>query len=352
MKSQITMKDMAEHFGVSLNTIHKAIAGKPGVSQATRKKILEYAEANEYQLNAMASILKRKKLTIAVCLPQLDEDNRYFYYDIWRGCRNYLREWESLNIQTREIAFQNGELSRILSVLAGEYEQEPSLDGLLTVPPRDEAGMKAVKTLTEKGVAVVFVTEDNGKCSRLGAVIGDYYAAGQLMAEQICNILKTDSRICLMAGDEYNDAHYMVAKGFHEYIRRSGCGHRVFNLYGYYETELLDEKILDILKEDPPDAILSVFARGSAVLYKALKTSNMAGRIPVIANDIFPESVEALKDGAFTNLIFKDPYRQAYLAMKMLCEYLVKDLRPKETVRKVEISLIFRSNLKYYEALC
>ena len=32
MKSQITMKDMAQHFNVSLNTIHKAIYGKPGVS--------------------------------------------------------------------------------------------------------------------------------------------------------------------------------------------------------------------------------------------------------------------------------------------------------------------------------
>ena len=38
MKSQITMKDMAQHFNVSLNTIHKAIYGKPGVSEATRKK--------------------------------------------------------------------------------------------------------------------------------------------------------------------------------------------------------------------------------------------------------------------------------------------------------------------------
>lgn len=349
MKSQITMKDMATHFGVSLNTIHKAIAGKPGVSQATRERILEYAAANDYQLNAMASILKRKKLTISVCLPQLAEDNRYFYYDIWRGCRNYLKEWESLNIQTREIAFENGELSRTLSTLAAEAEQEEILDGLLTAPPRDEVGMKALETLTKKGVAVVFVTEDNTKCCRLGAVVGDYYAAGQLMGEQICNILKPESRICLMAGDEYNDAHYMVAKGFHEYIRRYGNGHSVSNLYGYYETELLDEKILNILAKDVPDAILSVFARGSAVLYKALKTSNMAGRIPVIANDIFPESVEALKDGTFTNLIFKDPYRQAYLAMKMLCEYLVKDLRPNETVHKVEISLIFRSNLQYYE---
>ncbi|MFT4004860.1 MAG: helix-turn-helix domain-containing protein [Lacrimispora sp.] len=60
MKSQITMKDMARHFGVSLNTIHKAIAGKPGVSEETRKKILSYADANGYKLNTMASFLKRK----------------------------------------------------------------------------------------------------------------------------------------------------------------------------------------------------------------------------------------------------------------------------------------------------
>lgn len=348
MKSQITMKDMADHFGMSLNTIHKAISGKPGVSDATRKKILEYAEENGYRLNAMASILKRRQLTVAVCLPQLDENSKYFYHDIWTGCREYLKDWSAFNISAREIAFPAGALSRTLSSLVQECMQGHSIDGLLTVPPKDEAGMEALNKLSDLGTGIVFVAEDNPGCRRLGAVTGDYYAAGQLMAEQISHLVKPDSRIYLMAGDEYNDAHYSVAKGFHEYIRQNHTSLTVTNLYGYCDTEQPDDELAKILLTGEADAVLSVFARGSVVLSKALKECGMAGRIPAIANDIFPKNAEALKDGIFTNLVFKDPFRQAYLAMKMLCEYLVKETLPEETVQKVEIRLVFRSTLKYY----
>lgn len=348
MKSQITMKDMARHFGVSLNTIHKAIAGKPGVSEATRKKIVDYADANGYKLNAMASFLKRKNIKIAVCLPELDEDSKYFYSYIWQGYKKYMTEWGDLNIQVLEVSYKKGDLTKTLVNLWEASEENEVLDGLLTAPPRDEAGTTVIKHFTNKGVCVVFVTGDNDQCPRLGAVVGDYYAAGQIMAEQICNILSEKSRILLMAGDQYKDSHYLVAKGFHEFIRYSSAEFYLEDMYGYYQSDRLDESILRILKENPPDAVCCVFARGSAALYEALKSSGMAGKIPVIANDIFDENVAALKDGTFINLVFKDPYKQAYLAMKMLCEYLLKDMEPKERVRKVEIALIFKSNVNYY----
>lgn len=348
MKSQITMKDIADHFGMSLNTVHKAIAGKPGIGDATRASILEYAEKNGYQRNTMASILKRKQLTLALCLPQLDQNSRYFYHDIWTGCRKYLEEWPSLNLQVREIPFPSNGLSKSLSSIASECEQGCHIDGLLTVPPKDDSGISALKKIAERGTAIVFVTEDNPQCGRLGAVTGDYYATGQLMAEQICNILKGQGQIYLLAGDEYNDAHYLTAKGFHEYIRQNHNGFTVTNLYGSYETSQSVQELSSLLDVKKPDAALSVFARGSAALCTALRKSDLAGKIPAIANDLFPENIEALKDGIFTNLIFKDPYRQAYLAIKMLCEYLLKETIPEKSLLKVEGKLIFRSNLKYY----
>lgn len=348
MKSKITMKDLAEHFQVSLNTIHKAITGKPGVSEQTRRKIVEYANANGYKLNSMASLLKRKNIEIAVCLPELDENSKYFYSYIWMGYRDYLKEWEDSNITPREIFYPKGNYAKALLELNQEYAGEKKLDGLLTIPPSEEEEINQIKAFTDKGVCVMFVTGDNPDCDRLGAVMGDYYAAGQIMAEQICNIQNEKSNILLVAGDTYKDAHYLVAKGFYESIKNAETDHIVQNLYGFYEQEQLEEELLTILTENPPDAICCVFARGSAVLYKALLLSRMAGKIPVIANDLFDESVAALQDKTFTNVVFKNPYKQAYLAMQTLCEYLVKDVKPAEQVQKVEIGLIFKSNINYY----
>lgn len=348
MKSQITMKDMAQHFGMSLNTIHKAITGKPGVSESTRRRVLEYAMENGYRINSMASCLKRGDMQIAVCFPELDKNSVYFYNFIWQGYLGYMREWSDLNVQARELPFKRGKLGESLRRLNEEMDSGGRLDGLLTIPPEGEEEVLEVKKLSKRGVTVVFVTGDNGECRRLGAVVADYYAAGTIMAEQARNILGDHGRVFLMAGNQYNDPHYMIAKGFHEYMKREGCGIRTENLYGYFEDEEGKRELLKKIREVKPDLIGSVFARGSAALAGALREGELGGRIPVIANDVFAESVAALREGLFTNLVYKDPARQAYLAAKMLCEYLVKGVKPQEQVKKVEIALIFKSNVNYY----
>lgn len=348
MNSQITMKDIAQHFGMSLSTIHKAITGKPGVSEATRKKITAYANANGYTMNSMASCLKRKDIDIAVCFPELDCNSVYFYNYIWQGYMGYMKEWRDLNVKAREYPFKRENFTEILRHLNREWEDGRKIDGLLVIPPEGEEEVAEVRKLIQKGVSVVFVTGDNTECQRLGAVVADYYVAGAIMAEQACSILKKGSRILLLAGNQYNDAHYMITKGFHEYMQKEQAGHRIENLFGYFEGEDSRKRLLEAIEDTGADLICCVFARGSAVLAGILKDSGLSGTVPVIANDLFEESVAALKDRTFTNIVYKDPTQQAYQATRMLCEYLVKGIKPREQVKKVEIALIFKSNVNYY----
>lgn len=346
--SQITMKDLAQHFGVSLSTIHKAIAGKPGVSEATRKKIVDYANENGYKLNAIAAYLKKKAVNIAVCLPALDKENAYFYDFVWQGYRRLMKEWRDLNIKIFEYPYRKDALSETLLNLDNYSNGDNMIHGLLTVAPWDDIGIKAINSLSSKGVSVVFVTGDNQECKVYGTVGGDFYSAGLLMAEQISNILKPESRVLLIAGDPYISPHYLVTKGFEDFIRKYDVNISVKNLYGYGETTDLEKNITSYLRNEIPDGICCVFAKGSAALYKALKVTELAGKIPVIGSDIFDESVAGLKEGVFTNLIFKDPYKQGYLGAQMLCEYLIKDIIPQKKHKKVETIIIFKSNVNNY----
>lgn len=347
-KSQITMKDLAKHFDVSLSTVHKAIAGKPGVSEATRQKIVNYANANGYKLNTMASSLKRKTVNLAVCFPEAAGNSRYYYKYIWNGYRKYMREWQDLNIRIKEIPFKQNKFEEALLTLEQETRGENRLDGLLTVPPADPCQVEMINRFSRQGTAVVFVTGDNPKCSRLGCVEGDYYLSGRLMAEQICNMLPPQSRILLVAGNPYQDAHYLAARGFHECIGEYGSGYQIQDIAGCSGEADLERQLAGALQEKVPDGICCVFTRGSALLLKVMKGLNLEGKIPVIANDVFDISVEALKKGAFTNLVFKDPYKQSYLGMKMLCEYLVQDVVPRETRQHVETVIVFRNNVNFY----
>lgn len=57
---RVTIHDVAAAAGVSISTVHQALKGKNGVSEATRERILEIVENLGYQPNIHAANLKRK----------------------------------------------------------------------------------------------------------------------------------------------------------------------------------------------------------------------------------------------------------------------------------------------------
>ena len=63
-----TLKDLAARLGVSTTTIHRALTGKPGISDQLRTTIQNLAVEMNYQPNLAASALKRNELHIAVLL--------------------------------------------------------------------------------------------------------------------------------------------------------------------------------------------------------------------------------------------------------------------------------------------
>lgn len=74
MSNNITIKDIARHFNVSVTTVSKALNGLPGIGSETRDKITAYALENNYEKNLSALALKKGKLkTIGVVLPDISE---------------------------------------------------------------------------------------------------------------------------------------------------------------------------------------------------------------------------------------------------------------------------------------
>lgn len=348
MKSQITMKDIAGHFGISLNTVHKAIYDKPGVGETTRKRILDYADANGYRLNTAASLLKTKKPRIVICLPQKDAESRYFYDYIWEGCRAWVAGQQGLYVEVHEIPYRRGQYARALLEVAARCRTGEAYDGLLTAPPQTREEMRAFNALKEYSITTVFVMGDNPKAARLGAVMGDYYAAGRIMAEQTANLLRKTGKVLLMAGDPKYESHALLAEGFTSYLKELRPDAACRKLIGDLSSMRDAHELLFEIQRATPGVICCVFARGSALLAEALHLGGLAGRVPVIANDLNAQSVQALREGTFTNLVYKDPAGQARRAMEMLGSYLTANVRPAAEVCTVGITLIFKSNVDDY----
>ncbi|MBM6754937.1 LacI family DNA-binding transcriptional regulator [Collinsella tanakaei] len=349
---RVTMKDIASALGVSVNTVHKAIAGKPGVSEKVRAKILAYAEENGYRRNESASSLRRKDAQILVCLPSAEGSGRYYYSYVWEGCHRYMAEARDTGMHFSCHDYVMGNYLPSLEDVVRRVEAGKRYDGMLALAPSSAAEAHALRALTDAGVVVELINGDDPSTGRFGSVVADYAAAGHLMAEQACNLVRGEEgpvRMLLLSGDPYIDSHYLVARAFHEYIRENAPMVRVEDLTGAHaRADELRRELVDHLTHDELLVACSVFAAGSEVLGDALVEAGRVGKVAAIGSDLFPESVLALRRGIFTNVVYKDPTGIAYRAMKTLGEHVLWGMKPARDVEVFPVELVFRSNLDHY----
>lgn len=71
--SGVTVFDVAEHAGVSIATVSRALSGTRPVSEELRKKVLRSADKLGYQVNLVGRALRQKKTsTLGLVLPDLE----------------------------------------------------------------------------------------------------------------------------------------------------------------------------------------------------------------------------------------------------------------------------------------
>ena len=69
---QITIKDIAKEAGVSIASVSRALNGTDGISEASRKRILDVCDRMNYTPNGLArGLVKRKTQTIGIVIPDI-----------------------------------------------------------------------------------------------------------------------------------------------------------------------------------------------------------------------------------------------------------------------------------------
>ena len=353
MSARVTMKDIAAELGVSINTVHKALTGKAGVSESVRAKVSAKAEEMGYHRNTSASSLRRKDINLVFCLPCASREGAYFYRYLWEGCNRFEQEVIDQGITVERVEFGVGGYADALEQIDERLQVGERIDGLLAYVPGDDRATHLLEQIAEAGVAIELVDGDRPHLDRLGASLADYSTAGSLMAEQAVNLVHAagaDARVLLLAGDPYTDSHYLTARAFHTYLREHNVPWQVEDLTGAHaQVKQLERELKNRLNgPDATELICSVFAVGSELVADALVSANKAGEVMVIGNDLFPESALALRRGIFTNIVYKDPVSLAYRGAKTLGEYLLWGKMPAESVQKGAVEMVFASNVDRY----
>ncbi len=203
----ITIKDIARELNISYSSVSRALNNKPGVSQKTRKKVLDAAKKMGYQPNDLArGLVNRVSNTIGVIIPDIVNP---FFAEIIKGIM------ETSNIMGYDVflcvsgwdADKEAEYIKTL--------QEKRVDGIILKPSKDK------KNFTFSNVKTPFILLEswptNGKYSfiEVDNVKGGYIGTKHLIE---CGY----KNIAFLGGREDSYSNMQRLTGFRKAIDELG----------------------------------------------------------------------------------------------------------------------------------
>ena len=346
MKRNVTIHDVAQAAGVSGGTVHNALYGKKGVSDAVRKNILRISEELGYKPNMVASALKRKPRKIIVSFPEPKGDNRYYFTYLWKGYRGFQEELLSYNIEAIEVPYNDTrEKSFTAGIMQVLRQFDNQIDGIITGGRFFEDALATLKYMEKRHIPIVLVSEEATNINCLSCIQSNHTTDGRLAAELLSSQLRGKEKILICAGDMLLPSNRLNAEGFEAYLKENQCSCGLVEIYGVD----VYSQIVSCLKTDPDiKGLYSVNSRCSLLLARAVEELGLAGQVRLVGTDLFPESAEYMQKGVICNIIHKGVEHHARQGMRILLNYLAKNEEPEQSYYLDKSIVIFRSNLQEY----
>jgi len=271
MEQRITINDVAERCGVSIATVSLVINNRPGVSQATRSRVLEIAQSLNYPLkNGVAKAAKLENLAMLVkSEPDMPPHANPFYSKVIMGIEEACR--------------RNGINLLFATLPVNENNHPVDIPSLLTSNLPD--GLLMVGTFVDETILSV-----TGR-RKLPIVLVDAYSTGE----------NFDAIVSDNFGASYQAVQYLLQKG-HRHIAFAGgemdsypslCDRRNGYLRALKEKEIPDvytadynimkskgeAEILRLLQDNPQ--ITAIFGVNDNVAVSVLNLlQNQGRRVP------------------------------------------------------------------------
>jgi LacI family transcriptional regulator len=345
-----TLKDIAQATQVTTTSVHRALHGKPGLSDATRAEILRVAAEMGYQADYKAALMKRRDIRIAIVMPEPTFDSRYYYNNLWKGARAFLADRGEFSITPLEYPYPLAQGANGAALKDIFEKHAGNLDGLLTIAVDHSQSPLFIEKLADKGVPVVFVGGDMYADKRLCCVKAYDGMAGSLAAE------------LLTAFDCGAEPRQVIVTGDFAQTGMRDQQHNVAGFEAYLSAHAPHAGILRIHDEDPvaaraqieealgrhPDvhAIYASSARHTVRMSEAVLALGLQGKIKLIGSGLFEESAALLKQDVLTAIIDRRIPRQSYLAMKVLFDYVFKGESPADRNIYVKPAVVLKSNVE------
>lgn len=167
-----TMKDIAEHFGVSIATVSRALNGSNRVNKEKRRKICEYAHANNFYPNDIAKSLRNSlRMPVKVIGVIVPEFAHYYFSTILNGIEATASKHDYRIIATTSRESYEREVQ-----LCQMFEAH-QVCGVIVSQAKETTHYEHFQSLIDRGIPLVFYDRI---CTGIDAslvVVDDYQGA-------------------------------------------------------------------------------------------------------------------------------------------------------------------------------
>lgn len=343
-EKRASVKDIAAKLHISLSTVHKALTGKPGVSEKRRAEVLAVAEELGYVVNTAAQSLARKSLNLAIILPRGWQE---FFSELKCGMEQEIASLAECKV--------NGFFFFITEESTTE-ELCSQIEGvsadLILVCSSSVRLSKTVLGATKKLKKPVFragggVDNPNSICD----ITVDAPLSGRLAADFFsCSVPKP---ICaaVFTGSLGIAIHKSKVESFSERVSEYG-GKTVAICETDDDEENAYNSIRELFKEHPETNCIYISTSTSKAVCHYISENGLCGRVRLCGTDVYDELCENMKSGVMQATIYQNQEKVGRYAIRAAYEYLyAKNSYGAETAdlaRNVLISprLLLRANIE------
>ena len=175
MKKLVTMRDIANGLGVSVVTVSKALAGKDGVGDDLRQKILIRADELGYVSKSDKKNESVNKNIALIVAERFLTDNNSFYFKVYHKISMELSKKEFIGI-LEIVRAEDENRGRIPKVVQTETVDQVVIIG--------EMKMVFLENLSKVGISMIFFDFENEEFD-VDSIIGDNVTGGYIMTRYL-----------------------------------------------------------------------------------------------------------------------------------------------------------------------
>lgn len=347
----VTLKDIANKTGYSLISVHRAVQGKEGISEKARGIILKAVEEMGYEVNYVASALKRKRLNFAFISAKSINEGDY-YYQIIQGCKKCISEFTNLNFQVSYFFYditsdaEKNELALLDEIL----KSETIYAGIVVLPITTSFKMEnAVEKLIIKGSQVVLLDNDFPLMDKVSCIAPQGFPTGKLAAELLGLMNLPSGKIIIAAGSINSRVHRENLKGFESYLLEHNFPFNFIEVYDENKGDVIEIIKEQLIENESVIAMYSIRERTTIKVCKAAMDLKLTDDLIIIGSDMIPINQEMLEKDVLKAIIYKNPKMRGYLATKTLLEKILKNETPDKDIINIQSQIILKNNLSYFE---